>query len=171
MSLNRLSPPAHQQIIEREGAAARDRQPEEQGEILELVESQQRLQRVDVAPFGGADGDDHGDAQSPGGNPGEQSQQQEQAPEEFDSGSERRKEAGEWDSPADEIFGDLRQIVELAPAAPEKYPTYCNSPKQRREPHEVGGNALGPANEPIDQLPHARLRKFGARSRSIRIMA
>src|SRR5277367_6171271 len=98
MSLNGLSPPVHQQMIDREGSAARDRQPQEQGEILELVEPQQRLQRVDVAPFGGADGDDHGDAQSPGGNPGEQSQQQEQAPDEFNSGSERRKEIGEWNS-------------------------------------------------------------------------
>src|SRR5580698_9881914 len=150
MSLNRLSPPAHQQIIEREGAAARDRQPEEQGEILELVESQQRFQRVDVAPFGGADGDDHGDAQSPGGNPGEQSQQQEQSPKEFNSGGERRKEAGEWNAPADEILGDLRKIVELAPAAPHKYPAHRNSRKQRREPHQMSGNALGPADEPID---------------------
>src|ERR1700689_1524266 len=134
MPLNRLAPPPHQQMIAREGPAPRDPQPQEQGEILELVESQQRLQRVDVAPFGGADGDDHGDAQSPRGNPGEQSQQQEQAPKEFNSGSERRKEAGEWNSPADEILGDLRQIVELAPAAPHKYPAHRNSRKQRCEP-------------------------------------
>src|ERR1700694_3058310 len=85
--LARSSRQAYEKLVQRDDTASCDRQPQEQGKILELVESKQSLQRVDVGPFGGADGDNHGDTQGPSGYTSKQSQKQEQTPEEFDSGS------------------------------------------------------------------------------------
>src|SRR5216684_3952615 len=161
--LARPSRQAYEKVVERDDTGSCDRQPQEQGKILELIESEQSLQRVNVGPFGGANGYNHGDTQGPGGYTSKQSQQQEQTPKEFDSGSERREEVRERNSPANEILGNLRQVVELAPAAPKKYPTHSNTRKQWRQPREMCSNLLGPNNQPIDQPPHTISPSHGVR--------
>src|SRR5258708_9739928 len=155
--LARPSRQAYEKVVERDDTGSCDRQPQEQGKILDLIESEQSLQRVNVGPFGGADGYNHGDTQGPGEYTSKQSQQQEQTPKEFDSGSERREEVRERNSPANEILGNLRQVVELAPAAPKKYPTHSHTRTQSRQPRQMCSNLPGPNNQPIDQPPHTRL--------------
>src|SRR6202023_160841 len=60
-------------------------------------------------------------------------------------------------SPADEVLGDLRQIVELAPATQQEHPAHGDPCKQGGEPGEVPGDPFRPANEPICQHPHVPL--------------
>src|SRR5258708_380783 len=60
----------------------------------------------------------------------------------------------ERDAPAHEILSDLRQVVELAPTAPQEYPPDGESREQRPEPAQMCGHASRPANQPIDQQPH-----------------
>ena len=63
----------------------------------------------------------------------------------------------EGNAPADEVFRNLRQIVQLAPAAQQEHPAHGDAGKQGREPREVAGNPLRPANQPIRQHPHVSL--------------
>src|SRR6202040_4196031 len=71
--------PTLYEVIQRHLARARDRQPQKQRQIFELVESEQGLERIDLTPLGRLDGHDHGDAERAGGNACQQSRQQENA--------------------------------------------------------------------------------------------
>ena len=138
-------------MIEGNGAGTCDSEPEEQRKVFKFVESQQGLEGIDIAPFGGLDGHDHRHGQGSGRYAREQSQQKEQSANEFDTGGQGREKVWKGDSPADEILSHLGKIVELAPAAEEKYPAHRDSCKQRRQPQQMPANTLRPGNQPIDQ--------------------
>src|SRR6202022_4061332 len=80
--------------VERDRPGSRDGQPEEQRQVLEFVESQQGFQRIDIAPLGGLDGDDHRHAQSTCRNACKQTEQKKEAAKELDARGEWREDMG-----------------------------------------------------------------------------
>jgi hypothetical protein len=60
-----------------------------------------------------------------------------------------------WDMPTGEIVDDRGEIVELAPATPQKDSADDNSREKWRPPGEMLRNPLRPTNQPINQCLHA----------------
>src|ERR1700690_2598449 len=122
----RLLPPAAreclQDVVKGNAASTGDRQPQKQGEILGFVEAEQRLQGIDVTPFGLFDRDNHGDAERAGGNARHESEQQENPAEKLNPRDERCEELREGYSPPTEVFDHCWKVVQLPPATPHENP-------------------------------------------------
>jgi hypothetical protein len=87
-----------------------------------FVEAEQRLQRIDVAPFGRFDRDNPGDTERASGNARHESEQQENPAEKLNPRDERREELREGYSPPAEVFDHRWKIVQLPPATPHENP-------------------------------------------------
>src|SRR5215468_4180672 len=148
--------PALQPGVDRNHTRAGDREPQKQRQVLEFVEAEQRFQRVDVGPLGGAYRHDHGDAERAGRNACHEAEQQEQPAEELDPRYERSEQPWVGNTPADEILGDLRKVMELAPATPQENPADGETRKQWREPAEMPGDPPWPVDEPSHEKSHGR---------------
>src|ERR1700750_3114364 len=136
--------PALQPGVDRNDTGAGDREPQKQRQVFELVEARQRLEGVDVGPLRAADRHDHGDAERTGRNTCHEAEQQEQPAEELDPRYERGEQRWVGNTPANEILGDLRRVMELPPATPQEHPADGETRKQWREPEEMPGDPPWP---------------------------
>src|SRR5579862_7735068 len=77
--------PTLDKVIERQSSRPRNGEPQKQREILEFVEPQERLKRIDLIPLRRLDGHDHGHSERARGDSCQQAEQQKQATEELDA--------------------------------------------------------------------------------------
>jgi hypothetical protein len=106
-------------MIQRKGTRARDREPQEQSKTGRLVEAEQGLQGIHVLPERRADGNDHDHAEPTGRDAREQSRDQQDATNKFQTRHERCQDVRQRDASLDEIPGHGRQMLEFSPAAPQ----------------------------------------------------
>ena len=78
----------------------------------------------------------------------------EDATEKLDARGERRQVMSGGNVPADEVLGDLRQVIELAPAAQHEGVTDDQAHDQRPGPGEMRGDAGRQQNQQIDDGIH-----------------
>src|SRR4030088_2719857 len=142
-------------MVERDRSGARDPEPGEHHEIGHLFEAKQSLQRIDIAPFGRSDCNEHDDHHGNRDEPGQQPDQQQQAADELHARGEGRQELRGGNPPLPEILDHPGQEVQLLPTRPHEHPADDDPDGKRPRPGEIAGDDPGPVVEDRDQQVHA----------------